>query len=187
MFASSRRHFLQTVLAAAGSASLARVGAQSLAAPAYSVGKWSGPLSVFSLTDLDGKTWQPADLTGRAVLLNFWATWCEPCRAEMPALQQLAERHGPGKLLVLAINFREKPARALQFVKGAGLTLPVPLDTDGQLAQRWGVKVFPTTLTIDKQGQPRHRVQGEVDWSDKAAEKLIDSLFAEPFKPVRPA
>ena len=177
MSASSRRHFLRTLLAAASSTSVAQAGAQSPAAPAYSVGKWSGPLSAFTLSDLDGKTWQPADLAGRAVLLNFWASWCEPCRAEMPALQRLAERHGPAKLLVLAINFKEKPARALQFVKSNGLTLPVPLDIDGQLAQRWGVKVFPTTLTIDSRGQPRHRVQGEVNWSEPAAEKIIDSLL----------
>ena len=51
------------------------------------------------------------------------------------------------------------------------------LDTDGQAAQRWGVKVFPTTLTVDSQGQPRHRVQGEVDWSGRAAEKLISGLM----------
>lgn len=187
MSASSRRHFLQAILATAGSTIVAQAAAQSPATPAYSVGKWSGPLSVFTLTDLDGKTWQPADLTGRAVLLNFWATWCEPCRAEMPALQQLADRHGPDRLLILAINFKEKPARALQFVKSNSLTLPVLLDIDGQLAQRWGVKVFPTTLTIDGRGQPQHRVQGEVDWSDKAAEKLIDSLLPEPVKRVRPA
>ena len=157
MSALSRRHFLHTVLAAAASTSVAQAVAQSPAAPAYSVGKWSGPLSAFHVTDLDGKSWQPADLAGRAVLLNFWASWCEPCRAEMPALQQLADRHGAERLLVLAINFKEKPARALQFAKSTGLTLPVLLDTDGQLAQRWGVRVFPTTLTIDSQG---HRATG---------------------------
>ena len=175
----SRRHFLQTIAAVAGSASVVQAAAQSPVTPAYSVGKWSGPLSPFTLTDLEGRTWRHGDLTGRAVLLNFWASWCEPCRAEMPSLQQLADRHGSEKLLVLAINFKEKPARALQFIKSTGLTLPVLLDIDGQQAQRWGVRVFPTTLTIDSRGRPCHRVQGEVDWSDKAAEKLIDSLLLQ--------
>ena len=173
----SRRHFLQTVIAAVSSAFVAQAAAQSPSTPAYSVGKWSGPLSPFLLTDLDGRTWQAADLTGRAVLINFWASWCEPCRAEMPSLHQLADRYGPGRLLVLAINFKENPARALQFVKSTGLTLPVLLDSDGRQAQRWSVKVFPTTLTIDNRGQPQYRVQGELDWTGKAAEKLIDSLL----------
>jgi len=78
---------------------------------------------------------------------------------------------------VLAINFKEKPARALQFAQSTGLTLPVLLDVDGQLARQWGVKVFPSTLAIDGRGQPRHRVQGELDWTGKDAEKLIASLL----------
>ena len=139
--------------------------------------KWPGPLSAFTLVDTTGKTWQPADLKGRAALLNFWASWCEPCRAEMPTLQQVAELYGSDQLVVLAINFKERPARALQFAKSTGITLPVLLDVDGQLAHRWGVKVFPTTLAMDSHGQPRLRVQGEVDWTGKAAEKLITGLF----------
>ncbi len=183
---SSRRRFLRSVAGAAGFARVAPAGAQSREPPAYSIDTWAGPLPGFNLTDLEGKTWRPADFAGRAVLLNFWATWCEPCRAEMPALQQLADRHGLEKLLVLAINFKEKPTQALRFVKSTGLTLPVLLDIDGQLAQRWGVKVFPTTLTIDSRGQPRHRVRGELDWNGQAAEKLIDSLFLKSQKPAQP-
>ena len=173
----SRRQILKTVLASASLAAWHGAQAQSASAPAYEVSPWSGPVSAFNLVDTTGKTWTPADLKGRAVLLNFWASWCEPCRAEMPTLQQIADYYGADKLLVLAINFKEKPARALQFAKRTGLSLPVLLDVDGQAAQRWGVKVFPTTLTVDSRGQPRHRVQGEVDWSGAAAEKLISSLL----------
>lgn len=173
----SRRHFLQASLTAASSAVLTPAGAQGLTGPAYEVSRWSGPLSGFSLPDTTGKTWRPAELKGRAVLLNFWASWCEPCRAEMPTLQQVADLYGPEKLLVLAINFKEAPARAIQFSKSTGMTLPVLLDVDGQAARRWGVKVFPTTLTIDSRSQPRHRMQGEVDWTSSDAEKLIAGLF----------
>lgn len=173
----SRRHFLQTALAATSAAALPQANAQNLAGEAYEVSPWTGPLTAFNLVDTTGKTWRPTDFKGRAVLLNFWASWCEPCRAEMPSLQQVADRLGPDRLLVLAINFKEKPARALQFAKSTGLSLPVLLDVEGQLAHRWGVKVFPTTLAIDKRGQPRLRVQGELDWTGKAAEKLIASLF----------
>ncbi|MGH8858834.1 MAG: TlpA family protein disulfide reductase [Polaromonas sp.] len=174
----SRRHFLQAALAAtASAAALPQAGAQGLTGPAYEVSKWSGPVSAFGLVDTTGKTWGLADLRGRAVLLNFWASWCEPCRAEMPTLQQVADLYGPEKLLVLAINFKEPPARAIQFARTTGVTLPVLLDVDGKVARQWGVKVFPTTLMLDSQGQPRQRVQGEVDWTSSAAEKLIAGLF----------
>ena len=127
--------------------------------------------------DITGKTWGVADLRGRAVLLNFWATWCEPCLAEMPSLQQLADLHGPDKLLVLAINFKESAARAIQFAKTTGVTLPLLLDRDGEVARQWGVRLFPTTLTLDSRGRPRHRVLGEVDWTGSAAGKLVASLL----------
>jgi thiol-disulfide isomerase/thioredoxin len=134
-------------------------------------------LTTFTLVDTTGKTWRVADLRGRAVLLNFWASWCEPCRAEMPTLQQIADLYGDDKLLVLAINFKEPAARALQFAKTTGVTLPVLLDLDGKAARGWGVKVFPTTLMIDHSGRPRQRVTGEVDWTSPAAEKLIAGLL----------
>ena len=158
-------------------AALPPAAAQDASAQAYDVGKWAGPVDFFQLVDTAGKTWRPADFRGRAVLLNFWASWCEPCRAEMPSLQQAGSLQGADKLLVLAINFKEKPASALQFAARSGITLPVLLDVDGQAAQRWGVRVFPTTLTIDRRGRPRHRVRGEMDWTGPAATVLIASLL----------
>jgi thiol-disulfide isomerase/thioredoxin len=174
---SSRRQFLQRALAASSSAAVFQANAQGLTGPAYEVSPWAGPVSALGLVDTTGKTWQPADLRGRAVLLNFWASWCEPCRAEMPTLQQIADFYGPEKLLVLAINFKEQPARALQFAQATGVSLPVLLDLKGELARRWGVKVFPTTLSLDRLGKPRQRIQGEVDWTSAAAEKLIAPLL----------
>lgn len=149
----------------------------AFAQTAYEVTPWAGPLTGFSLVDTTGKAWQLADLKGRAVLLNFWASWCEPCRAEMPTLQQVADLYGPDKLLVLAINFKEPAQRALQFAKTTGVTLPVLLDMQGKTAAQWGVKVFPTTLTINNKGQPQQRVKGEVDWTSAASAKLIDGLL----------
>ena len=178
MFASfpvpgSRRSFLQASLATLGAAALP----QAVAVEAYDVSPWAGPVEAFQLVDTTGKIWRSADFKGRAVLLNFWASWCEPCRAEMPSLQQAAAAHGANKLLVLAINFKEKPASALQFAQQTGITLPVLLDVDGQAARQWGVRIFPTTLTLDRQGQPKHRVRGELDWAGPAAGKLIASLL----------
>jgi len=170
----SRRSLLQAAaLAALDVAGLP----QAFAGEAYQVSPWAGPVDAFQLVDTAGKFWSPADFRGRAVLLNFWASWCEPCRAEMPSLQQAAALHGAGKLLVLAINFKEKPASALQFAERSGITLPVLLDVDGQAARRWDVRIFPTTLTLDRRGRPRHRVRGEMDWTGQAATTLIASLL----------
>ena len=168
----SRRLFVQVALAAG----LPTANAQQTSSAGYEISNWSGPISGFSLVDLTGKTWRDADLKGQAVLLNFWASWCEPCRAELPSLQQLAAQRGPGQLRVLAINFKESAARAVQFASANGLALPVLLDVDGLAAKRWGVKIFPTTLAIDNRGLPRLRIQGEFDWTGKAAEKLIAGL-----------
>ena len=173
----SRRRFLQSALAVASPTLPSLASAKAEADSPHAVSPWAGPLSALSLVDTTGKTWRPADLTGRAVLLNFWASWCEPCRAEMPTLAQVAELYSPDKLLVLAINFKQHPTRALQFAKNSGFTLPVLLDVEGRVAQQWGVKVFPTTLTLNRHGQPQQRVQGQLDWTGAAAEKLITRLL----------
>jgi len=173
----SRRHFLQQAVTISSGAAVFAARPQGLTGPAYEVSPWPGPVTAFELVDTTGKTWRAADLRGRAILLNFWASWCEPCRAEMPTLQQVADFYGPEKLLVLAINFKEPAARALQFAKTTGVTVPVLLDLDGKAAKAWGVKVFPTTLAMDVAGRPRLRVKGEVDWTSPAAEKLIAGLL----------
>ena len=173
----SRRKLLKAALFAGVTVPPA-VQSQGLTGPAFEVSKWSSATPpIFELLDITGKTWRLADLKGRPALLNFWASWCEPCRAEMPTLQQVADFYGAEKLSVLAINFKEPAARAIRFAKTTGVSLPVLLDADGKAAQKWGVKVFPTTLMIDSKGSASLRVTGEVDWTSPAAEKLIASLF----------
>lgn len=174
---SSRRRWLAATLSAAAG-TLVGLPAQAAPEPAYTVTPWQGATPPFHALDTQGKTWRLDELKGRAVLINFWASWCEPCRAEMPTLQQIADLYGPDKLLVLALNFKEHPNRAIQFAATTGLSLPVLLDPQGQTARAWGVKVFPTTLLIDRQGRARQRVQGEVDWTGAAAAQMIDALLA---------
>jgi thiol-disulfide isomerase/thioredoxin len=167
------------VQAAIGATAIALAGPLRAAEPAYELSPWRGPLADFRLVDTRGKTWQLQDFAGRAVLLNFWASWCEPCRAEMPALQALAAQHGESRLLVLAINFKEPASRALRFAETTGLTLPVLLDADGRLAASHQVRVFPTTLLLDARGEPRQRVKGELDWTGPVAAQLIAPLILE--------
>jgi thiol-disulfide isomerase/thioredoxin len=129
-----------------------------------------------ALADAQGRTWRLADLRGKVVILNFWATWCEPCRAEMPTLQSLAELYGD-ELTVLAVNFKERDDRVQRFARGAGLQLPMPLDRDGAAAAAWGVKIFPTSIIIARDGRPRWRVTGEVDWTGRDAARWIEPLL----------
>lgn len=177
-FIESRRRILQAALLAGGACVLGR-DAMAAGDATYTASIWQGATPAFEALDTSGKIWRLADLKGRAVLINFWASWCEPCRAEMPTLQQIADIYGPDKLLVLALNFKEHPRRAIQFAATTGLSLPVLLDPQGQTAGAWGVKVFPTTVLIDRQGRPRQRVQGEVDWTGAPAAQWIDTLLKQ--------
>lgn len=135
-------------------------------------------LPALDALDLKGERWSFDKVRGRAVVLNFWASWCEPCRAEMPTLQQLVDVYGEDKLAVLALNFKESPATATRFAKNAAMTVPVLLDPAGEIAKRFAVKIFPTTVGIGRDGKPRWRVRGEMDWSEPAALRLVDTLLA---------
>lgn len=132
------------------------------------------------LADAHGKTWRLSDYKGQVVVLNFWATWCEPCRAELPQLQQLAVQDTAAvdmNVVVLAVNYKEEPGKVLRFAQETGLTLPVPLDRLGREAQAWTPRIFPTTVLIDRQGRARWQVVGEFDWTSDAARQLLNPLL----------
>lgn len=156
-----------------------------LAQRGYDVTPWpaSQPVPPLQAFDMQGKTWTLNDLRGRAVLLNFWATWCPPCRAEMPSLQQLADIYGPEQLQVLALNVGEGPRRIAQYLQSSALTLTVLLDRTREISSAWGATVLPTTLLIDADGRPRLRVRGEVDWSGREAQALIEPLLPTRVRP----
>jgi thiol-disulfide isomerase/thioredoxin len=143
------------------------------------------PIPAFSGTDLQGKTWHLRELSGKAVLINFWASWCEPCRAEMPSLEALVQFYGPEKLVVLAVNFKESPTVALRHVQRANIGLPILLDTSGQIAREWGANVFPTTVLVATDGRVQGMVRGELDWSGLQAGKLVAPLMSVAAAPAR--
>ena len=127
----------------------------------------------WQLLDLQGQSWRATALKGRTVLLNFWASWCEPCRSEMPSLELMAQQFGPQGLVVLAVNFRETDLTLQRFLQTYPTSLTVLRDRDGAVARAWGVRVFPSTLLIDKTGQARAWVQGEIDWTSDRAKTWI--------------
>ena len=118
--------------------------------------------------DLQGKTWNATELAGKVVVLNFWATWCAPCKDELPTLQMLHDI-SDSQTVVLTINVREPTARAARYMQSTGMTFPVISDAKGELAKRWGVTVYPTTILIAPNGQARWRIVGDVDWSGAQA------------------
>lgn len=126
--------------------------------------------------DLQGQL-RPVPPPGRATVLNFWASWCEPCRHEMPGLQVAADLYGD-RLAVQAINFKEHPRTVARFLRSSAVELPVLLDPAGHIAAAWSVKMFPTTVLLAADGSPRWRVLGELDWTGQEAGRLVESLWA---------
>ena len=133
------------------------------------------PTPALELTDLQGQRWSSASLKGRAVVLNFWATWCPPCKEELPSLQTLHEIGG-GQPVVIGINVRETASHVRRYLASTGMNFAVVLDPQAELAKRFGVTAFPTTLLIAPDGQIRWRVLGEVDWAGPEAAGWIASL-----------
>ena len=129
------------------------------------------------LPDVAGKRTSIDRWDGRLVLLNFWASWCEPCRAEMPSLELLAQRHEGDRLQVLAVNHRESDAAIRRFIDETALTLPVLRDADGAAARAWGVGVFPSTIVIGRDGRARFSVLGELDWTGLEARAWIAAVL----------
>ena len=153
-------------------------GALARAQPGYAVHPWVGTAPALRLADLDGHPWDLVALQGKVVLLNFWASWCEPCRAEMPSLERIAHRHQGDGLVVLAVNFKETAPTIRRFLERVPLALPVLLDHDGAAARAWQTRIFPSTVLVDRAGLPRGVVRGEMDWTGDAAQALLQPLLA---------
>ena len=106
----------------------------------------------FYLQDLEGNTVSLEDFRGQPVLLNFWATWCAPCRLEMPALQAAQEAHQEDGLVVLAVNDQQEPEEVSRFVEELGLSLTTLVDQKGVVSSLYKVFNFPTTYFVDGDG-----------------------------------
>lgn len=135
-----------------------------------------------ALRRLDGTSFNFREQRGRVVLLNFWASWCAPCREEMPSLARLAGSRAEQGLLVVAVNYRESATtvrRFLEALPGAlPASLPVLLDEQGEAAKAWTPRIFPTTVFIDRRGRPIGSLVGECDWESAAALERVAPLLA---------
>jgi len=142
--------------------------------------RWEGaerlPLAAASL---DGRRVDLRDLQGRVVLVNFWATWCEPCRDEMPSIEKLRTRLQGRPFHVLAVNSGESPEKVAAFLKRENITLPVVLDRDQKAVDAWKAKGLPMTFLVDAGGRVRYWAFGEMDWNAGEALALVEQLVAE--------
>lgn len=137
------------------------------------------PAPDFTLKDLDGRTHRLSDHRGQVVFINFWATWCPPCRSEMPSMEALYQIYRDKGLVMLAVNYKESPQRVREFMQDFGLSFPALLDRDGKVTRSYGIRGIPATFIVDTQGIVRHVHLGEADWTEPKAKKLVEELLRE--------
>ncbi|NVO16608.1 MAG: TlpA family protein disulfide reductase [Rhodoplanes sp.] len=141
---------------------------------------WTGDTPpAFTLDDLAGHRITLDDSPGRVVLVHFFATWCEPCRAELGALRDFAARHEAHALTVLAVDVGEVDARVRRFVATTDFDHPVLLDRDRAVAKAWGISALPTTVALDAGRTPRLVAEGDLDWSSDAVTEALAPLLGE--------
>ena len=169
-----RRHAVVGTLAA-----LAGCLFNTSARAAHIVRPWAAgkPVPRLELNDLDGKAWSLAASKGQVVVMNFWATWCEPCRAEMPSLELFAQRYERDGVTVVAVNYQEPIPAIRRFLEAQPVTLPILLDRNGAATGAWTPRVFPSTVLVDRSGQPQNVVLGELDWTGSVARELMSPLL----------
>lgn len=107
----------------------------------------------FALQTVDGGTFRLSDHQGDVVLLNFWATWCGPCRVEMPALQQQYERRSSAGFVVAGVNAGESRQDVMSFGRELGLTFPLLLDPDEEVQRLYQIRAYPTSILVDQEGR----------------------------------
>jgi peroxiredoxin len=134
----------------------------------------------FTLELLGGGEVTLSDLRGQAVIVNLWASWCPPCRAEMPALQRLYEANRARGLEILAVNtvYQDSRNSAQDFISEYGLTFPIPLDLSGSVARLYQLQALPTTFFIDPEGIIRQVVIGG-PMSEATLQVAVESLLSE--------
>ena len=133
----------------------------------------------FSLTDAVGGIASISGNRGSLMLVNFWATWCGPCRDEMPSMEQLSRSFGNQGFTVLAVNQRENAGQVLRFMKTHGLNFRAPLDTDGRVAAAYRVYGIPATYLIDGSGQALGMKAGPKDWAARGVIEVFRKLVSE--------
>lgn len=137
------------------------------------------PAPNFRLPTLEGRTIELSDYKGKLVFLNFWATWCPPCREEMPSMERLHRRMANRQFVMLAVNQDTSAEPVREFVRSLGLSFTVALDPTGTLPPRYGVTGYPETFLVDPAGQVVRHVIGPLEWDDPSVLAFLEELVAK--------
>lgn len=134
------------------------------------------PAPDFTLPDMDGAELRLSDLRGKVVIVNFWATWCPPCRFEMPSLQRAWDVLKAEGGAVIAVHVGGNEDEIWQFMSAHDLDFPIVVDGKSAVIKAWPVLGLPTTFVIDPKGRIRYRAVGERIWDDPAIMEAVKAL-----------
>ena len=138
------------------------------------------PAPDFVLQDVSGDTWKLSSLKGKAVFINFWASWCKPCRDEMPSMEALNKAMAGQPFQMLAIVFNDDLDTANRFARGLGVTFPVLVNPEPELTEAYMITGVPETFLIDVDGILRHRFIGPYNWDTPEMRTLVQELLNSP-------
>ena len=133
----------------------------------------------FTLHAADGRNVRLDELRGQVVLVNFWATWCGPCRSEMPHLDQLYQKYHKSGFVLLGVNIDDNPATALSTAQKLNVSFPILLDTDKKVSKLYDLNTMPSTIVIDRDGKMRFLTRGFHAGTERDYEQQIRGLLKE--------
>ena len=164
--------------ALAGTLKIALLFLLAGAAAAADLRVWAGgPAPALVLKDLDGGSRQLSDYRGKVILVNFWATWCGPCRDEMPSIQELKDKLAGKPFVVLAVNLDEPESRIRKFLSQMKLDFTILLDPERKAARAWGARILPASYVIGPDGSVAYSYLGAIDWNAPEVRKAIERLM----------
>jgi len=183
----TRRKALALAAAAPASALFAALASFITPARAYQARlilvKKRPPAPDFAIRGLDGKLYALKDFRGKVLLLNFWATWCPPCRREMPSIEALWRDVQGRNIAVAGVHVGPSAGAARQYAESNGLTFPILVDSDRDISAHYGVRSMPTTVIIGPDGHVDYVAFGPRDWNSADTLKVLKALAAG--KPVK--
>lgn len=131
-------------------------------------------LLTLELADASGARHKLSDYRGKVVVVNFWATWCEPCKAELPSLQKLGDAL---PIVVLGVQTGGSARTAQDTAEALALRFPLLLDRDRKVTESWGVTLLPTTFVFDRRGKLSFKQAGEIDWNSARSRRRIEAVI----------
>lgn len=138
-----------------------------------------GPAPDFTLKSSGGENLKLSELRGQVVLINFWASWCGPCRKEMPLLDQLYQQYKPLGFTILGVNVEEDPAQARTLLGKIPVSFPILFDATNAVSKQYNVVAMPTTVIVDRNGNMRYLHKGYMPGYEDAYQQQVRALLTE--------